>query len=100
MNITADPLENGFRLLALLTSQFEMMLGYREMKALGKSLPEIQSQMGIKSAFRLKKAAGFAEKYSIPRLMELLARLYRVELDIKSGLYGERLALTMFIAEM
>jgi DNA polymerase III delta subunit len=98
-NITSRG-SNAFGLLALLTGQFEIMLGYRELRDRGVSLDAIAKTLGIKSMFRLKKAAGFADRYSAARIAELLHRLYRVDRDIKSGLYGERLALTMFIAEM
>ncbi|MDR0817481.1 MAG: DNA polymerase III subunit delta [Clostridiales Family XIII bacterium] len=99
LNITARD-ENTFGLIALLTGQFEIMLGYREMKEQKKSIPEIAKALNIKSEWRLRKAAGFADKYQVRRLMELLDRLYRVDTDIKSGLYKEGLALTMFVAEM
>jgi DNA polymerase-3 subunit delta len=92
--------ENAFGLLALLTAQFEIMLGYSELNATGRSSSEIMKTLGINSEYRLRKAAGFTSAYTQDRLAALLRRLYRVERDIKSGLYGERLALTMFIAEM
>jgi DNA polymerase-3 subunit delta len=93
--------ESSFRLLALITDQFEIMLGYMELnKVGGKSMAEIAKALGGKNEFRVKKAAGFARNYTVERLTELLHRLYRIEADIKSGLYNERLALQMFIAEM
>jgi DNA polymerase-3 subunit delta len=92
--------ESSFQILGLLTSQFELMLGCREMQEKAASYKDMMKTLGISSEFRLKKAAGFASRYSVPQLMKLLSRLYRVEQDIKSGLYNERLALTMFIAEM
>jgi DNA polymerase-3 subunit delta len=92
--------ENTFGLIALLTGQFEIMLGYSELKNAGMNYAEMARTLGIKSEFRLKKAAGFASRYTEKRLLELLHRLYRVDSDIKSGVYDERLALTMFIAEM
>ncbi|MDR1293230.1 MAG: hypothetical protein LBJ91_07560 [Clostridiales Family XIII bacterium] len=98
-NITARG-ENAFGLLALLTGQFEIMLGYRELKDRRIPMGEIMKTLGVKSEFRLKKAAGFADRYRAERIAELLHKLYGVERDIKSGLYGERLALTMFVAGM
>jgi len=92
--------ESAFGLLALLTGQFEIMLGYSELKDKGMSFADMANALGIKSEYRLKKAAGFAAKYSERRLLELTHRLYRVEADIKFGVYDERLALTMFIAEV
>jgi DNA polymerase-3 subunit delta len=91
---------NAFGLLALLTGQFEIMLGYRELRDRRMPMNKMTGALGVKSEFRLRKAAGFADRYSAGRIAELLHRLYRVDRDIKSGLYGERLALTMFVAEM
>jgi DNA polymerase-3 subunit delta len=98
-NITARG-GNAFGLLSLLTGQFEIMLGYRELKDRRVPMGEIMKTLGVKSEFRLKKAAGFADRYSAERITELLHRLYQVDRDIKSGLYNERLALTMFVAGM
>jgi DNA polymerase-3 subunit delta len=92
--------ENVFGLLGLLTGQFEIMLGYSELKDRGMSFAEMAKALGVRSEYRLKKAAGFARRYSERRLLELTHRLYRVDADIKSGLYDERLAVTMFISEM
>ncbi|MDR1043139.1 MAG: hypothetical protein LBL54_04460 [Clostridiales Family XIII bacterium] len=98
-NITARG-GNAFGLLALLTGQFEIMLGYRELKDRRTPMGEIMKALGVKSEYRLKKAAGFADRYSAERIADLLHRLYQVDRDIKSGLYNERLALTMFVAGM
>jgi DNA polymerase III delta subunit len=78
------------------------MLGYRELKDAGKSYNEIRTTLGYaeKKDFRLRKAAGYADKYSSARLAELLLRIYRVNRDVKTGLYSDKLALTMFVAEM
>ncbi|MDR3072255.1 MAG: DNA polymerase III subunit delta [Clostridiales Family XIII bacterium] len=92
--------ENTFRLLSLLISQFELMLNYKDLHERGSSFPDILKALDIKSEFRLKKAASYADRYSLEEIMTFLERLYRVEPDIRSGLYNERLALTMFIAEM
>jgi DNA polymerase-3 subunit delta len=91
---------NTFGLLALLTGQFEIMLGYKEMRNRHASEGEMMEALGVKSSYRLKKAAGFADKYSAERIAGMLHKLYRVDRDIKSGLYNERLALTMFVAGM
>jgi len=91
--------ENSFGLLALMLSQFELMLGYRELRERGCSFADIVRILSIKSEWRLKKVAVFADRYESKKLMWILDRLYRVDADIKTGLYGEELALTMFIAE-
>ena len=98
-NITSK-YDNTFQLLSLLIGQFEIMLGYSELSMQGLSVPEITKKLGQRSEYRVKKASGYAKYYTTEKLMALLHRLYRVDGDIKSGLYEERLALTMFIAEM
>ena len=92
--------DRTFNIISMLTAQFEIMLGYKELENQGFSLAEITKRLNQKSEYRVKKAAGYANKYSTIRLMELLHRVYRIGEDIKTGLYGDRLALTMFIAEM
>jgi DNA polymerase-3 subunit delta len=99
MDITAKE-NNAFQLISLLTGQFELMLGCREMQENAATYKDMMKTLGVSSEWRLKKASGFASRYSVSRLMDLLSRLYRVDADIKTGLYDERLALTMFIAEM
>ena len=98
MNTTARG-ENPFGLLALMLSQFELMLSYKELASRGSSFAEILKALDVRSDWRLRKIAGFADRYDEAKLMSLLDRLYRVDADIKTGLYPEDLAVTMFIAE-
>jgi DNA polymerase-3 subunit delta len=99
MDITAKE-NNTFQLISLLTGQLELMLGCREMQEKAATYKDMMKTLGVSSEWRLKKASGFASRYSVSQLMDLLSRLYRVDADIRTGLYDEQLALTMFIAEM
>ena len=94
-----DSGENVYKLLALICSQFEIMLSAKEMRKEGNSLPAIQKTLEVHE-FRLKKALQFAESYSIGQLRQILLRAYQVDHNIKSGLLEQRLALEMFVAEI
>ncbi|MEG0392625.1 MAG: DNA polymerase III subunit delta, partial [Anaerovoracaceae bacterium] len=91
--------ESGFRLLAGIIGQLELMLQVREMRGEGMSLGEIQKTLKIHE-FRIKKAMGFAEKYTPGDLRRVLQSAFAVETQIKTGLLKEDMALEMLIAEV
>lgn len=92
--------ESGFRLLGLIISQYELMLGIKEYSERNKSRDEIKNEMGIKSDYRFQKVSGYLGKYSVDDLYSILKKLYDVEKNIKFGIYTEKLAMTMFIAQI
>ena len=91
--------EQAYRLLALLCSHFEIILSVKEMREEGKSFPEMKEILGIHE-FRIKKAASFAEKHSIPQLRKILQGTYEIDKSIKTGLLEPSLALELFIADI
>ena len=91
--------ENEYRLLALICSQFEIILSVKEMKEEGKLYSEIVKILGIHE-FRIKKASVFAERYSVTHLRKVLQKAYEVDKNIKTGLLDSSIALEMFIAEI
>ena len=92
--------ESAFRLLALFTVHFEIMLGFMELSAQGHSSGTIAQILGEKSDWRVKKLGGFARRFGVSKLRSILSRLYEVERQIKSGNLAERLALTILLAEI
>ena len=88
-----------FQILALLSSQFEMMLEVKEMKAEGIMRERMQSILNVHE-YRIKKAAAAAELYSIRRLRNILKKIYQVEINIKTGLMDQFLALEVMISEV
>lgn len=91
--------EQVYKLLALLCSHFEIILSVREMKEEGKSFAEMKNILGIHE-FRIKKAASFAEKYTLANLRKILQKTYEIDKNIKTGLLEPSLALELFIAEI
>ncbi|MDR0885847.1 MAG: DNA polymerase III subunit delta [Clostridiales Family XIII bacterium] len=92
--------ESIFGLLALLIGQFEIMMGVKEMQALRYTDQQMLKALNQKSMFRVNKLAGYARKYDLKQLMDLVSMLYTVDKHIKTGVYPETLALTMCIASM
>ncbi|KAF0203880.1 MAG: DNA polymerase III subunit delta, partial [bacterium] len=91
--------EKEYKLLALICSQFETILAVKELKEEGKPYSEIVKILGIHE-FRVKKAAAFAELYSVPHLRKVLQKAYDVDKNMKTGLLESSIALEMFIAEI
>lgn len=92
--------ESGFKLLGLIISQFELMLGIKEYSARKMGKKEIMNEMGIKSEFRYNKVSRYLTGYTVDKLENTLRNLYDVEKNIKTGIYNEKLAMTMFVAGM
>lgn len=91
--------EKEYRLLALISSQFESVLAAREMKEEGKSFEQIRSQLNLHE-FRVKKAVQFAERYSCSHLKMILRKTYQVDEQIKTGLLPASLALELLLAQI
>lgn len=91
--------ENIYMLLSLIASQFETILETKEMSSERKSLAEMQKILGIHE-FRVKKALGFTDRYSIPDLRRILTAIYTVDRNIKTGLTEQNLALEMLVAQL
>jgi DNA polymerase-3 subunit delta len=92
--------ESGFKLLGLIISQFELMLGIKEYSQRNMDKAAIMNEMGVKSDYRYKKVSEYTSKYSIEKLSSILQSLYDTEKNIKTGIYNEKLAMTMFISNI
>ncbi len=91
--------EGVYRLLALISSQLELILETKEMRDEGMNLGQIQKQLGIHE-FRIKKAMSVTEKYSTEGLKKILSKAYEIDGNIKTGLLDQTLALELFLAEI
>ncbi|MEG0829744.1 MAG: DNA polymerase III subunit delta [Anaerovoracaceae bacterium] len=91
--------EGVYKLLALISSQVELILDVKEMREEGKDPKQIQKRLGIHE-FRVKKALGFSGRYSIKELKLILTKVYEIDGHIKTGLLEPNLALELFIAEI
>lgn len=91
--------ESVYKMLGLLTSQFEIMLQVKELLEEGKNQKEIHGLLKIHE-FRVKKAASFCGRYSSKDLRKILVKIYDIDKNIKTGLLGSTLAMEMFISQV
>ena len=81
-----------------IVSQLELMLEVREINArTGMNSSGISKELG-QNEFRVRKALGYANRYSVEKLRSMLENAYDVNKNIVNGLMEPRLALEMFIA--
>ena len=87
-------------LLVMITRQFRLLLQAKELSH--RSLPrtEIRNRLGLLSDYPFRKTLEQAQHYSAGRLVEVYHKLLETDLSIKTGRYGEELALDLLIAEL
>jgi DNA polymerase-3 subunit delta len=90
---------NIFHALALLASQFEIILEVKEMREEGKLIAQMQSILNIHE-FRIKKAISVCDAYSVDELKDILQRIYQVERNIKTGLMEQTLAFEVMLSQI
>jgi DNA polymerase-3 subunit delta len=88
------------QLLAMIARQVRIIFLVKEMRARGKSRPEMQIKLGLTSDFLVRKAWEQSEKYSPARLRELYHRLLETDLSIKTGRLEGEIALDILISEL
>jgi DNA polymerase-3 subunit delta len=91
--------ENVYKILALLFSQFDLLLCIRDLLDRGYSRQEIQKTLDV-NEYRLRMAMEQAGRFSSMSLRNIVRRAYAVDKNIKTGLLRDALALEMLIFEM
>ncbi len=88
-----------YGILSMLINQFELMLDVAQLKEEGNNLSQIASVLKG-SEFRIKKAMGYTEKFTVNKLKSTLSQLYEVDRNIKTGLLDSNLALELLIGQI
>ena len=88
-----------FSIAAMLINQFELLLDVAQCKEEGMNLSNISARLKS-SEFRIRKAMGFTEKFTVSRLKEILSQIYEIDRNIKTGLLSPELALEMVIGRI
>lgn len=97
--LTKDQYE-AMSVAGAISSQLEIMLEVKEYSARnGSNSREISQRTGL-NEFRVRKALGYANRYSEEKLKSMLEGIYDVNKNIVTGLMEPRLALEMFIAQI
>ena len=99
LNSILDEDNDAYRLIGLMVSQFELMLGIREMLD-KKVIPSvIQSKLGLQK-WRYDKLRPFAARKSRQEIRDILKKIYEIDRNIKTGNLTGKLAMEMIIAEV
>jgi DNA polymerase-3 subunit delta len=87
-------------LLNMLHRQLHLLVLARDMQSRKVPQAEMQSKLGLSAEFAFRKTLEQAKRYSVPRLKTALERLLETDIDIKTGKYGDELALNVLVAEL
>jgi len=87
-------------LMVMLSRQVRMVVRAKEMKRQRVPEMEIQSRLGLKSEFPLRKTLEQAQRYPMERLKAVYRCLLQADLAIKTGKYDGGLALNLLIADL
>lgn len=96
LNILNKDDSNAMQLVALLTSQFEMMYDARQLERRGESIRDMAKKLGV-NEYRFKKAFKASTRFTDEKLEELLTKLYQIDELIKTGDMDKDLALESFV---
>jgi len=86
-------------ILVMLARQLRFLVRAKELKSYGQSESAVQGVLGL-ADFPFRKTMDQAARYSMERLRDFYHRLLETDLSIKTGKYGDELALTLLIAEL
>lgn len=84
-------------LVGMIVSQFELLYEVRELMEDGMNSRRIHEVTGVHE-FRIRKAVGYAQRYSLPGLRQILIQAYDMNKNIVSGLMEPETALEFFVA--
>lgn len=87
-------------LLVMLSRQVRLVVRAKELRRQRRPEAEIQSRLGLKSEFPLRKTLEQAQRYPLERLKAVYRRLLQADLAIKTGQYDGGLALNLLIADL
>jgi DNA polymerase-3 subunit delta len=87
-------------LLVMLSRQVRLVVRAKELRRQRKPDAEIQSRLGLKSEFPLRKTLDQAQRYPLERLKAVYLRLLEADLAIKTGQYDGGLALNLLITDL
>lgn len=99
--LDADPSDPGFRLFALITRQFRLLLLAREHLDSGGSASEkvVAGVLGI-HPYPAGKVATQSRRFNLPQLETIYRRLQQYDVEMKTGKVEPRLALELLVASL
>lgn len=95
--LTAD--SDIYKIIGLLVNHFELILEVKEFKEDGLNLTAMEKILKIHQ-FRIKKAMGFADKFTVQKLKNILCSLYEIDRSIKTGAMDGSMALELMVGRI
>jgi DNA polymerase III subunit delta len=86
-------------IMTMITRQYRLIAQAREMEP-GLSRPQMQGKLGLKSPYALEKTLGQARSYDFAGVKRAYDKLLETDLAIKTGRYGDKLALELLVTEL
>jgi DNA polymerase-3 subunit delta len=86
-------------ILTMITRQYRLIAQARELEP-GLSRPQMQGKLGLKSPYALDKTLGQARLYDLAGVRQAYGKLLETDLAIKTGRYGDKLALELLVIEL
>jgi DNA polymerase III subunit delta len=86
-------------ILVMITRQFRLIALARDLKK-GLSRLQIQDRLGLKSSYAVDKALSQAKLYDFEGIKQAYDKLLETDLAIKTGRYGDKLALELLVTEL
>ena len=86
-------------ILTMITRQFRLIALARDLEK-GLSRLQIQDRLGLKSSYALAKTLSQAKLYDFEGIRRAYDKLLQTDLAIKTGKYGDRLALELLVTEL
>jgi DNA polymerase-3 subunit delta len=86
-------------ILVMITRQFRLIAQARDLEK-GLSRPQIQDRLGLKANYALDKTLSQAKLYDFDDVRRAYDKLLETDLAIKTGKYGEKLALELLVTEL
>ena len=100
-SLNEDPSDPGFRLFALITRQFRLLLLTREHLSMGGSAQarDVAKAVGV-SPWQAGKLATQSRSFTVAQLEQIYRRLQQYDLDMKTGRIKPHLALDLLVASL
>lgn len=99
LNNILDEDNDAYGLIGFMVSQFELILGIRELMDAKVTPSIIQSKLNIPK-WRYDKLRPYASRLTSAKLKEILKKIYEIDRNIKTGTLTGRLAIEIIIAEV
>lgn len=87
-------------LLAMLTRQLRLMVQSLELGVQGVSLAQKRQLLGLSARYPIERLMRQSGRYSMPRLVKAYESVLETDIAIKTGRWGEEMALDLLVADL